>query len=142
MAEKVIKNAYVSMDGNEVGGYGTTVKITYSAESIDKTTFGTSGSPRTGKQRTVGLKDVGISIEFNQDLENLDSVLDALVGADPFTVIIKSEDAAVSASNPQHAGTAILPNYDGAGASGGVGELAKCSITLEQAEDDWVRTTS
>ena len=90
--------------------------------------------------REPGLKDWSISIDFNQDFGagQLDSILWPLLGT-KLAFLVRPDSAAVSTSNPEWTGMAILTGYPPLGNS--VGDLADGSLSLEGA-GELARATS
>lgn len=135
MANFVFTDADVSIGGNDVSAYVSSVTINYSAEIQDTTAMGDTSRTRLG-----GLKDWSAEVELHQDFANsaLDSILFPLVGTS-VAVSIKPTSSAVGTSNPNFNGNAILESYPPLGNS--VGELATTSISL-QGNGTLARSTS
>jgi len=136
MGKFVLNDAYVSINGVDLSDHVRSVTLNYSAAEIDVTCMG-DGSIN----RIAGLKDWSAEIEFAQDFaaSEVDATLFSLVGAASFPVAIRPTSAAVSATNPEFQGNAILTSYPPI--SGAVGELATTTITL-MGDGDLTRATA
>lgn len=125
MATFVLTDPDVNINGVDLSNRvrSVTVKVTASDEDF------TAGGA-TGKARKAGLRDDSFTVEFNQDFAagNVDATLFPLVGAAPFTVIVKPTTAAVSATNPSFTGSCILTDY--APIDDAIGAPATTNITL------------
>lgn len=126
MAVLVLKNAYVMVNEVDLSAYVKSVTVNYSAEIIEDTAMGA-----TSKSRIAGLKDWSIEVEFMQDYaENkVDATLYPLIGAASFAIHVKPENTAISVTNPDFTGNAVLGEYTPV--SGSVGELSTFSVTFE-----------
>jgi len=135
MAELVLKNAFVSVDGNDISANVKSVNISYSAEALEKTAMGDNTRNKIG-----GLLDWSLSVELNEDYAAaaIDSIMFPLVGT-VVPVIIRPDAGVVSTSNPQYAGSGLVVSYPPLG--GAVGELATASVDI-QAGGDLARTTA
>lgn len=85
----------------------------------------------TTRNKLPGLKNWTVDVEFAQDFAaaSVDATLFPLVGAAAFPISIKPTSAAVSATNPNFSGSALLATYSPIG--GAVGDVATTTITLE-----------
>lgn len=128
MASKVLTNAYISLNSNDLSTYVTSVTLDYSADMPEDTTMGDD----THVMVAGGLKNWSVSLEFNNDYTSasLDSILFPLVGT-TFPVILRPDTAVVGVSNPQYTGTGVLESYNPI--NGAVGDLAKASVTINAA---------
>lgn len=124
MAEVVLSNAFLSINGVDLSDHVRQITLPFSSEPQDKTAMGD-----TTRERVGGLLDWSIDVEFNQDYAaaEIDDTLFALVGT-TFAVIIRPDAGVVSATNPQFSGTALLESYQPVG--GSVGEIHTAPITL------------
>lgn len=133
MAELVLKNVFVRLSTESSTGTGwepsdkiTSATLTYEAEILDKTAFGSSF-----RKRISGLKNWSAAIEFNMDYADT-SVEDRLwdyIGSSGTYLTIRPSSAAIGASNPRYHGSCLLESLPVI--AGGVGELAKCSVTFQ-----------
>ena len=124
MAELVLTNCFVSIDGNDVSANVKSVTINYASEILDK-----SAMSDTSRERIAGLKDWSMDFEFNQNFaaSGLDSILFPLVGTS-IPVIVRPDAGSVSTSNPNYTGAAFLENYNPI--EGAHGELGTSKITM------------
>lgn len=128
MAAFVYDDAFVSINGVDLSDHVRSVTLDYKAELQDDTAMGDTTRSKLG-----GLKDWSLQVEFNQDFaaSSVDVSLFSLVGS-TFTVIVRPDKStAVGATNPNFTGTGILESYPPI--SGGVGELATTSVSIQAA---------
>lgn len=127
--ETVLTDASVVVNGVDLSDHVRSLTLQYNADAVDKTAMGD-----TTRNRTGGLKDWSVSIEFNQDFaaNEVDATLFPLVGS-TFTFTGKPTSAAVSATNPSFSGSALLESYQPI--NGSVGDLHTTSVSLVAAGD-------
>ena len=125
MASFVLKDARVEINSVVLSTFVRRVRITHEAEAVEDTAMCDNT-----KTRLPGLKDWSAEVEFNQDYaaSAVDATLFSLVGAAAFAVKFRPTSSAISATNPEYQGNAVLPSYEPFGQS--VGELATSTITL------------
>jgi hypothetical protein len=135
MAEFIYTNAFLSIGGTDLSDHVRQATITYNAEMQDKTAMGDLTRTRLG-----GLKDWSLEVNFNQDFaaSNVDATLFPIVG-DSVAIILRPDAAAVSPTNPNFTGNAILESYAPLG--GNVGDMAETPVTF-QADGTLTRATS
>lgn len=99
---------------------GVTLNIT--ADELDDTAMGD-----TYRSRIAGLKDWSVAPEFNSDFaaSAVDATLFPLLGSTT-TVKVRSTSSAISATNPEYSGSALISQYNPMGNS--VGDLATVSV--------------
>jgi len=127
MAQVILTDCYVSLDGTDYSGQGTNVAISYSAEAIDNTPFGASTRKHSG-----GTKDWAVELEFIQDETVSGQAFFDMVG----TVVnfeARPTSAVASAENPAYSGDVLVTNYTPLG--GAYGELSRVSLSLVSAGD-------
>ena len=137
MAELVYKNAHLTINAVDLSDHVRSLTLTHSAEMGDKTAMSNNS-----RRRIAGLKDWNIAVEFNHDFAaaKIDATLNGLVGAASFPIIMRPDAGAVSATNPQYTGSALLESYPVV--QGGVGDApATTSITMP-GDGDLARATS
>jgi len=127
MAQLILEDAFVSVDGNDISSSVKSVTVNYSAEMQDDTTMGDDTKSNKG-----GLKNWSAEVELLQDFASgqLDSILFPLVGT-TVAVIFRPTSAAVSASNPNYTGNGTVESYPPLG--GTVGDLASTTISIQPA---------
>ena len=133
MAELVLKNCFVNLSTESstgtpynASGKVTSVTLTYEGEIHDKTAMGSSF-----RKRISGLKNWNCAIEFNMDYAD-NAVEDRLwdyIGSSGTYLTIRPSSIAIGAANPRYHGSVLLESMPVI--SGGVGELAKCSVTFQ-----------
>lgn len=127
MAEQVLTNAYVLLNSVDLSDHVRSVSINYNSEPQDITAMSD-----TTRQRTGGLLDWTIAIEFNQDYaaNEVDVTLFSLVGT-TFAFEIRADAGSVATTNPKFTGTALLESYQPVG--GSIGEVHVAPIQLTAA---------
>ena len=136
MAEIILKDAVVTVNGTALSNKVRSVTINYSAEIQDTTAMGDDS-----RTRLAGLKDWNAEIEFYQDFDAaaVDATLFPLVGAAAFPITIRADSAAISATNPSFNGNVLLESYPPLGAA--VGEVVMTTISLP-GDGDLTRATA
>lgn len=125
MANMVLTNAYVSLDGVDLSSLVKSVTIDYKSELQDDTAMGDTARSRIG-----GLKDWSLDVEFFQDYaaSKVDATLFSKVGS-IIAVEVRSSAASSGATNPKYTGNAILESYQPVG--GSVGENLMAPVKLQ-----------
>lgn len=123
MATSVLTDGFVSIDGNDVSDHVVSVTLTYEAESLDETAMGDTTRVMKG-----GLKAWSFEIEMHSDFAASaeDSIIFPLIGT-VVVVIFRPTSSAVSTSNPNYTGSALITSYPPFGNT--VGELATTTIS-------------
>ena len=126
MPVEVLTDARVEINSVVLSDHANDVKINYSAEIKEKTAFG-----ETTKSKLPGVKDWSLDITFLQDFDatKVDATLFPLVGAAAFPVKVRRTSAAISATNPEFQGSALVASYPPI--SGKHGDPHTISIKLE-----------
>lgn len=126
MPKFILKSPQVTINAVDLSNHVQEVAISYGAEIKEVTTSG-----ETNKTKLAGLTDWSADITFAQDYAagKIDATLFPLVGAAEFAVKIKPTNAAISATNPEYQGNALLASYPPI--AGKVGEPATAKCTLE-----------
>jgi hypothetical protein len=124
MAQLVLKDADITVNGVVLSNRANSVELNYEVESVEVTAFG-------GNRSFIGgLQNNTITIEFMQDFAaaNVEATIFPLVGAQT-TVTVRASSAATSATNPLYtvSGTFLSSHTPVAAA---VGELAMTSLTF------------
>ncbi len=132
----VLKDARVEVNSVDLSAWVKSVKLSYGA-AVKETTAMTSNS-FTG---LAGLKDWSVDLELNQDFAAgaVDATLWPLIGAAPFPVKIRPTSGAVSVTNPEFRGDALLESYPPMG--GAKGDVAGASVKIK-GTGDLTRATS
>jgi hypothetical protein len=121
-----------TLTGTDLSTMTTSVDLSFNAEELDYTNFGSGG----WRQKISGLKAGTLQLAFNQDFAA--SKIDALFGiggslmpfggTGAYYFEIKSTSGARSTTNPSYVGQLIPLAYTPL--SGAVGDLATISISL------------
>ena len=124
MAQLVLKDADITVNGVVLSNRANSVELNYEVESVEVTAFG-------GNRSFIGgLQNNTITIEFMQDFAaaNVEATIFPLVGAQT-TVTVRASSAATSATNPLYTVTGtFLTSHTPVAAT--VGELAMTSLTF------------
>jgi hypothetical protein len=124
MAQLVLKDADITVNGVVLSNRANSVELNYEVESVEVTAFGTNRS------FIGGLQNNTITIEFMQDFAaaNVEATIFPLVGQQT-SVTVRASSAATSATNPLYtvSGT-FLSSHTPVSAT--VGELAMTSLTF------------
>lgn len=127
MPTLIYTDALVDINGLDLSDHVRTVNVTYEAEMLDDTAMGTSGT----RSFKPGLKNWSVSVEFYQDYAaaSVDATLFPLIGAVAFPIRVRPvKAAAISATNPEYQGNAVLETYPPiTGEVGAIG-MASCSL--------------
>ena len=130
MAKKVLKNAYVMINGVNLSNQARAVTITAATPEVDDTAFGDAYTQFVG-----GIPDASIEVEFFQDhgAGGVSATHWPLVGGNStFLVQVREENAAKSATNPEYNMTArMLGDYNPI--AGDVGAASMTTITYRNA---------
>ncbi len=134
MAAFVFKDAVLVVNSVDLTAFTQTVTLNHSAELQDASVMGIDT-----RINLAGLKDWSIDVTFTQDFAAaaVDATLFSLVGAVAFPVTLKPTSAAISVTNPEFQGTAVLGTYNPFG--GTVGDLAAATVTFNPGGGNLVR---
>ena len=134
MAAFVFKDAVLVVNSVDLTLFSNSITLNYSAELQDASCFGVDT-----RINLAGLKDWSIDVTFKQDFAAaaVDATLFPLVGAVAFPITLKPTSAAISATNPEFQGTAVLGTYNPFG--GSVGDLAAATVTFNPGGGNLVR---
>jgi hypothetical protein len=124
MAQLVLKDADITVNGVVLSNRANSVELNYEVESVEVTAFG-------GNRSFIGgLQNNTITIEFMQDFAaaNVEATIFPLVGQQT-SVTVRASSAATSATNPLYtvSGTFLSSHTP---VSAAVGELAMTSLTF------------
>lgn len=132
MAKYVLKDATMSVDGDDLSSRVRQLEVSMTADDIDSTTMGEGVHQHLG-----GLRQDQFVATFANDPTILDPTLYPLLAtadATPeFPIIAKAFSAAASVTNPSYSTQkAILLNY--APISGEIGALSEIQVTFPSNE--------
>lgn len=107
MAKKVLTDAFVSIDSNDISEFVRSVTLNYNADEVEETTMGDDTHAFLG-----GLKNWSMDIEAANDMaaSQIDSILFPLVGTQ-VPVAIRATTDAVGTGNPSYGGTGMIAQY-------------------------------
>jgi len=130
MAKTVLKNVSIDVDGTEFKDHISSITVETTDDEVDGTNFGS-----VNKETLKGLGDATITVHFQQDFDagSVDAVLWPLKQSeDPFPIVVKPKDAAVSATNPAYQlAESLLFGYSPL--AGAVGELSGTDVAFRNA---------
>ena len=134
MAQIVLTNADITVNGVVLSDRANSVTLTYEIEAVETTAFGTN------RAFVGGLQNIAIEVEFMQDFaaSEVEATIFPLVGQQT-SVTVRPSAAATSATNPLYtvSGTYLASHTPVAAA---VGELAMTSLSF--AGGTLVKTTA
>ena len=128
MATQVIIDPVVTFDGTDISAYVESVEIPIEHDEVEFTNAGSSGK----RTRKAGLQDGSITLLLQQDYT--DNLLDELIWnalGTAKTIVVKPNNASVSANNPSYSASYLVSRHSPI--AGQVG--AKAGMTLT-----WPRT--
>lgn len=134
MAKTILRNASITVNAVDLSDHASSVTISIEKDDVDLTAFGSAM-----KEHGVGLGDGSIEIDFYQDFAaaSVDATLYPIFTAGtPVPIVVKPEDAAVSATNPSYTMQGILLNYSPL--AGSVGEASTMSVTFQNGADSGI----
>jgi hypothetical protein len=129
MAKFVLKNAVITVDGDDISDHVSSVTIETSRDEVDVTAFGASN-----REMLAGLGDATITLEVFQDFESNEidqNMFQHSIEDSPFEVTVRPTSNAISATNPEYSMQALLFNYSPI--SGAVGEASTTTLTFRNA---------
>lgn len=134
MAQIVLTNADITVNGVVLSDRANSVTLTYEIEAVETTAFGTN------RAFVGGLQNIAIDVEFMQDFaaSEVEATIFPVVGTQT-TVTVRPSAASTSTTNPLYtvSGTYLASHTPVAAA---VGELAMTSLSF--AGGTLVKTTA
>jgi hypothetical protein len=130
MADFVLKDAFVHINGVDLSDHVESVTLNYDADMQDNSAMGD-----TTHSFLPGLLVKSFTANFYQDFaaSSVDATLFPLVGAAAFPVRLRaSKTGAISATNPEYQGNFIVESYPIFGNS--VGEMAMAAVTFRSGD--------
>jgi hypothetical protein len=134
MAQIVLTNADITVNGVVLSDRANSVTLTYEIEAVETTSFG-------GNRSFVGgLQNIAVEVEFMQDFAatEVEATIFPVVGTQT-TVTVRPSSAATAVTNPLYtvSGTYLASHTP---VAGGVGELSMTSLSF--AGGTLVKTTA
>lgn len=129
MGKFVLKDAVITVDGDDISDHVSSVTIETSRDEVDVTAFGAAN-----REILAGLGDATITLEVFQDFASNEIDQNLFVHSiedEPFEVTVRPTDAVVSATNPEYSMQALLFSYSPI--SGAVGEASTTTLTFRNA---------
>jgi len=127
MAQIILSNCFINIDGVDYSGQGTKAAISMSAETHTIQAFGDKTVQHIG-----GLLDWSMAFEFNADESVTGQTFFDMVGQ-TIPVEVRPSAGPVSPSNPSYEGDAVVTEYTPL--DGEVGDVHKVSLSLVSAGD-------
>jgi len=108
MAQLVLTNALVSINGVNLSAYARSVSLDLGYTMLSDTVMGD-----TFESNAAGIQKWSLSVEFVQDWATslVDQTLFPLLGAAAFAVIVQGVNTTEGATNPKYTGSAVLSDY-------------------------------
>lgn len=122
----ILKDAFVSINAVDLSDHVRSVNMDLGVEPQDDTAMGDNT-----RSAEAGLKIYSLTVEFYQDFATgeIDATLFPLLGAAPFTVIVRAVKAvAVGPTNPNYTGSMILTKYPPVTGTVGDEHLLSCEF--------------
>lgn len=134
MPKTILRNASITVDAVDLSNRASSVTINIEKDDVELTSFGSAMH-----EHGVGLGDGSIDIDFYQDFAaaSVDATLYPIFEAGvPVPVVIKPDDAAVSATNPSYTMQGLLMSYSPL--AGSVGEASTMSVTFQNGDESGI----
>ena len=126
MAKKVLLDAVLVIDSNDLTQWCAKVELNDEFEEKDVTTYASGGA----KEVLGGLEsgDVGISFKNSHTAGELDEIMWAIARTrTPVTFTVRADEAAVSTGNPQYSGSLLVNKW--MPIAGSVGDVNEFDVT-------------
>lgn len=136
MAKKVLLNAQLSIDSNDLTQWVSKVELSAEFEEKDVTTFDSDSA----KEVLGGLESgsIGITFKNSHSSGELDEILWAL-RREVVSFATRADEASVSSSNPQYSGDLLVNQWSPI--AGSVGDVNEFDVTFPLS-GPLVRSTS
>lgn len=139
MAKTILRDCVITVNGVDLSNRASSVTINTEKDDVDLTAFQSAMH-----EHGVGLGDGSIDIDFFQDFAaaSVDATLWPIYQAGaPVPVVVRHDDAVVSATNPSYTMQGLLMSYSPI--AGSVGEASTMSVTFQNgAQTGIVRATA
>jgi hypothetical protein len=128
MARLVLTNVEVTIAGVSLSDHIASVTLGSTYDVLDTTAFAGGNVPQAARERTAGLVDNSVTLEFHQDFAagEVEATIYPLLGT-VAAVRIQPVNGAISATNPEYQFNAVVSDWTPL--NGAVGELATASVT-------------
>lgn len=139
MGITILNDASITVNSVDLSTRCKQVQLTDEAEQVDVTAFQGNGY----KAFAQGLKTASMQATFYQDFASgsVHSTLNSLYqSGNTFTVVVKADDAAVSATNPSFTMTARLYSYSPI--NGEPGSASEIQVEFQNADNGITVATS
>lgn len=124
-APLVLKDAFISIGGNDISDHATKIELDVEYEDLDATTMG-----QNAKVRRNGLQDGTVAITFLNDYTagNLDEIMWGLAGGAPAAYIVRPvKGTVIGTGNPEYRGNLLINSWKPI--SGDVGKLSTSDVS-------------
>lgn len=124
MAKFVVQNPVIVLNGGTVSTSAASATISFEADDVETTNFGSNG----WRERIGGLKGGSFDVEWHNDLAAgaIDSVIWDLFGGTAAVVVRPGGTATIGSSNPEYRFSTLVNAWSFEGA---VGDLATSSTS-------------
>lgn len=129
MPAQVISAARLEVNGVNLSQWTRSVELTIERDTPDQTTMGD-----TTRRVIGGLLDWSVSATFAQDFAASavdQTIWNAFAAGTAITVKVRPTSAAISATNPEYTGSAIIASYNPV--SGSVGDFHETQVEFRAA---------
>jgi hypothetical protein len=128
MARLVLTNVEVTIGGVSLSNHIASVTLGSTYDVLDTTAFAGGNVPQAARERTAGLVDNSLTLEFHQDFAagEVEATIYPLLGT-VVAVKVQPVNGAISAQNPEYQFNALVSDWTPL--NGAVGELATASVT-------------
>jgi hypothetical protein len=127
MAKKVLLDAVLVIDSNDLTEWCAKVELTDDFEEKDTTTYGSGGA----KEVLGGLEsgNVGITFKNSHTSGELDEIMWTIARTrTPVTFTVRADEAVVSSGNPQYSGSLLVNKW--MPIAGSVGDVNEADYTF------------
>lgn len=128
MSIHVLKNARVSIDGNDLSNHVESVTIKNMVDLVEASVMGDAG-----KRRLAALADCSAEITFRQDYDasEVEAVLFPLLGSE-VAVAIRPVNDTISSTNPEYQFNGMFAELPVV--AGSVGQVHNTSVTIVNSD--------
>jgi hypothetical protein len=128
MARIVLTDVAVVIGAVDLSDHVASVTLGSTYDVLDTTAFAGGNVPAAARERTAGLVDNSVTLEFHQDFAagEVEATIYPLLGT-LAAVRISPTTGAISATNPEYQFDALVSDWTPL--NGAVGELATASVT-------------
>jgi hypothetical protein len=129
MARLVLTNVEVIIGGVDLSNHVASVTLGSTYDVLDTTAFAGGNVPAAARQRTAGLVDNSLTLEFHQDFDtaSVEQTIYPLLGTLTNVEVQPVVSVTQGPTNPKYTFQALVSDWTPL--NGAVGELATASVT-------------